>query len=293
MVRDRLPLNGALSGHWLITGAGRGIGAAVAREVRGREPSAQLSLVDLDGEAARAVAAELGRATGFETDLSQVTRLPELLRELQARSGPVDVLVNNAGVMWVGDATALSAERSEALLTIDLLAPVRLVQLVLPDMRRRARGGIVNVASLAGVTPLRGCTVYAAAKAGVAHYSETLRAEVLPHGIDVLTVYPGPVRTELEREARRGLRATWASRAAPVGEPEVLARRIYEGLRFGAPRVVYPRSYELAWRFPRLASWITARFSPPAHAPEVEQRDQAPPVCSDGAREHQTLAHSG
>ncbi|MEZ4376277.1 MAG: SDR family NAD(P)-dependent oxidoreductase [Polyangiaceae bacterium] len=275
MVRDRLPLSSGP--HWLITGAGRGIGEALAREVRRHIPSVRLSLVDRELESVQRLASELGGAAALACDLADIASLPSLLNEARVASGPIDALVNNAGVMWVGAADGFGAERTEALIDIDLIAPIRLAQLALPEMRSRGSGSIVNVASLAGVTPLRGCSIYAAAKAGIAHYSETLRAEMLPHGINVLTIYPGPVRTQLERDARRGLKASWASRAAPVGEPSELARLIRLGVERRAARVVYPRSYELAWRFPRLAGWITARFSPPpdsnARALWVGQRE--------------------
>lgn len=266
MVRDRLSLNAPT--HWLITGAARGIGAALAREVARREPGARLSLVDRDGPAVARVAGELEGASSFPVDLADLDALPSMLAAARAANGGIGVLVNNAGVMWVGEASDFTRERTEALLAIDLVAPIRLAQLVLGEMRRQGGGAIVNVASLAGVTPLRGCTIYAAAKAGIAHYSETLRAEVLPYGIDVLTVYPGPVRTELERHARDGLKASWASRAAPVGDPRVLAALIHRAVRRGSARVVYPRSYALAWRFPRVAGWVTSRFSPPPQANE-------------------------
>ncbi len=266
MVRHRLPLNSCLEGHWVITGASHGIGAALARAVRRRWPAARISLVDVDEGPARALAVELGGADAFCVDLTQLALLPSLLERLRAAHGPIDVLVNNAGVMWVGEATEFGAERTAALLGLDLMAPIRLAQLVGAEMRSRGVGAVVNVASLAGVAPLRGCSVYCAAKAGIANFSETLRVELLPHGINVLTVYPGPVRTRLEQEARRGLKSTWASQVAPVGSADGLVEELCGALEQGKARVIYPRSYELAWRFPRLASWVTARFSPPTQA---------------------------
>ncbi|MCA9644671.1 MAG: SDR family NAD(P)-dependent oxidoreductase, partial [Myxococcales bacterium] len=140
MVRDRLPLNPRA--HWLITGAGRGIGEALAREVRGKYPVAHLSLADRDLPSAQRLAAELGHATALRTELAQIGELELTLGEARAASGPVDVLVNNAGVMWVGDAASFTRQRTEELLAVDLVAPIRLVQLVLPEMRSRGGGSI-------------------------------------------------------------------------------------------------------------------------------------------------------
>jgi NAD(P)-dependent dehydrogenase (short-subunit alcohol dehydrogenase family) len=119
---------------------------------------------------------------------------------------------------------------------------------------------------MAGVTPLRGCTFYGAAKAGLAMASEIARLELLPHGVHVVTVYPGPVRSPLEARARAQVPPALIARAVPMGDPGPLARRILRAYDEGAPRVVYPTFYDLANRVPRVAGWVTSWLSPTPHA---------------------------
>jgi NAD(P)-dependent dehydrogenase (short-subunit alcohol dehydrogenase family) len=118
---------------------------------------------------------------------------------------------------------------------------------------------------MAGVTPLRGCTFYGAAKAGLAMASEIARLELLPHGVQVVTVYPGPVRSGLERRARAQVPADWITRVLPTGDAEALAARVIGALDRGQARVVYPSLFEVAHRAPRVAGWITSRYSPVPH----------------------------
>jgi 2-hydroxycyclohexanecarboxyl-CoA dehydrogenase len=129
-------------------------------------------------------------------------------------------------------------------------------------MVARGSGWVINVSSLAGVTPLRGCSYYGAAKAGLAHASEIARIELAPRGVRVLTVYPGPVRSGLERRARDQFAQSRARDWIPTGDPEPLARAVLRAVERGAARVVYPRIYGVANRAPRIAGFITARISP-------------------------------
>ncbi len=127
---------------------------------------------------------------------------------------------------------------------------------------------MINVSSMAGVTPLRGCAYYGAAKAGIAMASEIARLELAPHGVHVVTVYPGPVHSRLERRARGQARPTLLARWLPTGDPHELAERIVDACERRRARVVYPGLYELASRFPGLAGRVTRLASPsPLDAP--------------------------
>jgi short-subunit dehydrogenase len=166
--------------------------------------------------------------------------------------------------MRVRSVAAWRWEDAHDLLAVDLLAPLRLQDLVVRGMVERGRGVIVNVASMAGKTPLKGCTYYGAAKAGLGMASEIARAELAPRGIRVVTVYPGPVRSALEAGARADYGGGgWFGGFAPTGEPAELARRILRAVERDEPRVIYPRVYELGRRAPNLASWIALVFGPP------------------------------
>jgi short-subunit dehydrogenase len=115
---------------------------------------------------------------------------------------------------------------------------------------------------MAALTPLRGCAYYGAAKAGLAMASEIARLELAPRGVHVVTVYPGPVRSGLERRARAQAPATIAARLLPTGDAAPLADRIVDAWLRRKPRVVYPGVYALARRFNALAQAVTRAASP-------------------------------
>jgi short-subunit dehydrogenase len=249
--------------HVLVTGGAGAIGSALARSFHARLADAAISLADVDVEGARRAASAMGDAgRAFRWDLSKPDELPESLRALESERGPVDVLVNCAGIMEIRSLAVTPWSLAERLLAVDLVSPLRLMHLVTPGMIERGCGCIVNVSSMAGVTPLRGCAYYGAAKAGIAMASEIARLELARHGVDVITVYPGPVRSELERRARAQAPDSFVTRLLPTGDADVLARRVVDAWEHRRPRVVYPPFYDLASRFPALAGRVTRAVSP-------------------------------
>jgi dehydrogenase/reductase SDR family protein 7B len=129
-------------------------------------------------------------------------------------------------------------------------------------MAARKAGAIVNVSSMAGRVPLRGCAYYGGAKAGLAMASEIAHLELAPMGVHVVTVYPGPVASALERGARAQLRPSRLARWMPTGKATVIAAAVARALDRGDSRVVYPPLYAAADRAIGVASWVTRRFSP-------------------------------
>lgn len=178
---------------------------------------------------------------------------------------PLDGLVNCAGVMWVRHVATWDWSDAETLLAIDFLAPLRLQDLVVHSLvERGAPGVVVNIASMAGKVPLKGCTYYGASKAGLAMASEIARADLAPHGIRVVTVYPGPVTSPLEQGARDAYGGGgFFGKFAPVGDPDELARLIGRAIEDDEPRVIYPRMYRVGWSAPSTASWFALAFGPP------------------------------
>jgi len=254
--------------HIAVTGAAGAIGAALARVLAARHGRARLSLIDVDLPPAERLAGELGgRATAHRWDLAEPERLADQLGELVRRRGPVDGLVNCAGVMDVGWFAGTEWNDARRLMDIDLVSPLRLMSLVAPGMIERGGGAIVNLTSMAGRTPLRGCAYYGAAKAGLAMASEIAHLELAARGVAVVTVYPGPVSSSLERRARANLAGGRIARMAPVGDAAVLARRIVRALDRGQPRVIYPALYAAADRALGVTRWVTGRFSPAPIAP--------------------------
>lgn len=253
----------AAPGHVLITGAAGAIGGAIARAMRAAWPHATLALVDRDATRMRALAAELGNATTHAADLADIAALPALVKAIEA-SGPVEGLVNCAGIMQVQQVQSWKWEDAERLLAVDLLAPLRLQDLVARGMVERGRGAIVNIASMAGKVPLRGCTYYGASKAGLAMASEIARADLAPHGIRVVTVYPGPVKSALEQGARDAYGGGGLlGKLAPTGDPAELAQRILHALDRDEPRVIYPRFYGVVWQTANVSRWVALSYGPP------------------------------
>jgi 3-hydroxybutyrate dehydrogenase len=260
--------------HVLVTGAAGAIGGAIARALARADPTARLSLVDLDADGAASLARALGaRATAHRWDLAEPASIPPGLRALEEERGAVDALVNCAGIMEIRSLAATDWALAERLLRVDLESPLRLMALVVPAMIARGSGTIVNVSSMAGVTPLRGCAYYGAAKAGLAMASEIARIELAPRGVHVVTVYPGPVRSALERRARRQAPDTLLARWLPTGDAEPLAERVVDACLRRRARVVYPGFYDLASRFPRLAGRVTSAASPTPNDASISEHD--------------------
>ena len=188
----------------LITGASSGIGASLARCLA--ERGFDLVLTARRQERLEALAAELRQRHGLAVtviacDLARPGGAGELLAELESRGLHIHTLVNNAGFGLRGDYTDNTWRQADAMLQLMVSAPAQLCHGLLPAMRARGEGAIVNVASLAGLIPgLPGSTLYSASKAFLIRFSQSLAAEVAGDpkhpGVRVLAVCPGYVRSE-------------------------------------------------------------------------------------------------
>ena len=247
----------------LVTGAAGAIGSAIAQALAARHPDAHLALTDVDEAGLARAAATLGaRASTWRWDLAQVDALEARWRELASARGEIDVLVNCAGIMDVRSIAGMPWAAGRRVIDVDFIAPMRLMSLAAPSMIERGAGAIVNVSSMAGRVPLRGCAYYGGAKAGLAMASEIAHLELAPRGVHVVTVYPGPVASALERGARAQLSPTRLARWMPTGRAEVIAAAVARAIDRHEARVVYPAIYAAADRAIGVASWVTRRFSP-------------------------------
>jgi NADP-dependent 3-hydroxy acid dehydrogenase YdfG len=206
-----------------ITGAARGIGKATARALV--RQGARVGIGDLDVELARKTAEELGGGVeAFELNVADRASFEHYLDEVERTLGPIDVLINNAGIMPLGafdeedDATTLRQ------IDINVIGVMTGCKLVIPRMKQRGRGHIVNIASMAGRAGYKNAVTYCTTKFAVVGLSEALRAELRDDGIDLSVVCPGVVNTELGS----GLNET---RAVTVVEPEDVADQIVDALR--------------------------------------------------------------
>jgi short-subunit dehydrogenase len=248
-------------GHAVVTGASSGIGEATARALSARGYA--LTLVARRAELLDALRASLNTPSQvFARDLSDSDAAADFLPAAEAAFGPVDVLVNNAGVQYLGEFAAFDPARGEQLLRLNLFTPLRLTRAVLPGMIARGRGAIVDIASLAAIAPTPYMTYYNASKAGLAAASESLRAEVADAGVHVVTVYPGPVDTPMGQAGYAAYGDSIAVRATPMGTTDVMAQQIIQALDDRVDRIIYPKAYWSARWFPGVTRWFLDRFTP-------------------------------
>lgn len=161
--------------HVLVTGASRGLGASLAVGLAGR--GARTSLVARDATLLEKVAAEVG-GSAFPCDLRKIDEVSGLVDRVENVAGPIDVVINNAAAFWLAPLEELTTEQLATTLSVNLVAPAEIIRGLLPRMRERGRGHIVNVASLGGIMAIPNLSAYGASKAGLTHLTEVLRTEV-------------------------------------------------------------------------------------------------------------------
>jgi NAD(P)-dependent dehydrogenase (short-subunit alcohol dehydrogenase family) len=197
----------------LVTGAGRGIGRATAEALAAEGYRLVLAEVRpvLGRRAARALTRGGAEARFVETDVADPRSVARMARVVERHAGAVDCLVNNAGVLDPGPLVRLRVESLQRMLAVNLAGPLLVAQAVLPAMRRRGAGAIINVASLLAKTGMADYVTYCASRFGVIGFTEALADELADTGIRVWAVCPGQVDTPMaatagaSRRERRGL----------------------------------------------------------------------------------------
>lgn len=210
-----------------VTGAGRGIGRAIALKLA--SAGASVAVADLDEPAAREVAAECGeRSVAIRADVTDPASVRAAVTRAEQLVGPIDVLVNNAGWDKMEPFLESTEETWDKVIAINLKGVLNCVKAILPGMVERGQGRIVSISSDAARVGSSGEAVYAAAKAGVIAFSKTIAREVARHQINVNVVCPGPTRTDLFQEiaSENPRLADALKRAVPFGrlaEPDDIA----------------------------------------------------------------------
>jgi NAD(P)-dependent dehydrogenase (short-subunit alcohol dehydrogenase family) len=193
MAKAERTLNGKVA---VVTGGARGIGKATA-EALARE-GARVGIGDLDGSLAAAAASEVGQAArGYELDVTDIDSYERFLDAVAAELGPLDVLVNNAGIMPLGafaDETVTATARQVG---VNIFGVTNGCRLAIPRLSGRREAHIVNIGSAAGKAGYPGVATYCGTKHFVIGFSEGLRTELKPLGIEVTCVMPSVVNTEL------------------------------------------------------------------------------------------------
>lgn len=194
----------------LLTGGSRGIGPIVAEALAKR--GANIALAARSKSLLDAVATRL-RAIGIKTlimpiDLSQPSQRENLIADVISEFGKIDILVNNAGLETEGAYAELSWSSIQETIEVNLIAPMALTRLVLPEMLERKSGHIVNIASIAAKSGAPYAAVYSGTKAGLAEWARALRLELADTGVHFSTIFPGYVR-EVGMFARFGMKSPW------------------------------------------------------------------------------------
>jgi NAD(P)-dependent dehydrogenase (short-subunit alcohol dehydrogenase family) len=234
-----------------ITGAARGIGRATAAALA-RE-GARVAIGDVDAEAAQRAADELG-CVAQELDVTDSASFERFLDWVEDELGPLDVLVNNAGILHLGPFLDEDAAATRRQVDVNLLGVVNGTRLGVRRLRAHGGGHLVNVASSAGKVSPPGIATYAATKHAVVGLTEAVRAEHRDSGIDFSIVMPGVVKTEM-------IAGYAHSRGVQEIEPEDVAEAIVQTLRQPRVDVFVPRSLGAVARvmqlLPRAASeWV-------------------------------------
>lgn len=218
----------------LVTGAGSGIGRAVALKLASQGHG--LWLVDVNPESLVEVASEARRlgavAREICCDLSDPAQIDQLCGEVLASPEPLDLLVNNAGVAYYGPTLNMRDEQWDRILAVNLHAPARITRRLLPRLLESPQGRVLNIASILGLVAHRKACAYHVSKFGLVGLSESLRAEFGPQGLVVTTVCPGFVATNLFEQGMVGQAATERRRPPRwlCTTPERVAERALQGL---------------------------------------------------------------
>jgi NADP-dependent 3-hydroxy acid dehydrogenase YdfG len=218
----------------LVTGGARGIGKATARAFV-RE-GMKVAIGDLDAEAARVAAQEIGGGTvALELNVTDRGSFERFAAAAEAQLGPIDVLVNNAGIMQLGPFTDEDDATTQRMVDINVHGVLHGMKIVLPRFGARGRGHLINVASSAGKAGFPGGATYSGTKHFVLGVSEAVRGELWDSGVEVSCVMPGVVNTELATGLPR-------TRGFSRVEPDDVAAAIVEALKVPRFDVYVPRS---------------------------------------------------
>jgi short-subunit dehydrogenase len=226
----------------LVTGGSSGIGTAIARELAAQ--GARPLIAGRDPDRLAAVATETG-GVALQADLAAPDGPTGLATAALREAGHIDLLISNAGVGWAGPISQLTAAKVDELITVNLTAPIQLARLLAPTMAERGRGRIVFVSSIAGATGVRDEAVYAAAKAGLNCFAESIAYDLADQGVGVSVVYPGAIDTPFfERRGR-----VYDRRRPALIPPERIAAAVIEVIKNDRNDVFVP-----GWlRFP---AWL-------------------------------------
>jgi hypothetical protein len=226
-----------------VTGGARGIGRAIAAQLA--SAGARVAIGDLDLATAEATAAELpGEVHAFEVDVTDRGSVDRFVDGAEERLGPLDVYVNNAGILLVGPFLEEDDAATQRQFAVNVMGVVHGMRAVLPRMRDRGRGHVINVASTASWLSPPGEVSYAATKHAVLALTDGVREELHGSGVQLTGVYPGLVATELAKGTKPPRTTKWI-------QPEDVGRAVAAAVAAPRPDVFVPRDLAFTGRILR------------------------------------------
>jgi NAD(P)-dependent dehydrogenase (short-subunit alcohol dehydrogenase family) len=260
-----------LKGRWvLVTGAGAGIGRAIAIDAARR--GANVAICDIDAarlkETRALLAAYKVAVIASTVDVTKRVQVKKFAALVHEKTAAVDILVNNAGVVIAADILDTTAKDWEFIIGVNLMGVIHFCDAFCPAMIERNRGGhVVNIASMEGFAAMEGFGAYSTTKFAVVGYTDALRQELSHHKIGVSVVCPGVVRTSLTSDMRShgDYKAGISERIHQQHEkstfgPEKVAAAVFSAVRFNTPlRPVAPESWITYYSnrvSPRVTSFI-------------------------------------
>jgi NAD(P)-dependent dehydrogenase (short-subunit alcohol dehydrogenase family) len=232
----------------VVTGAGSGIGRALAQQLA--EEGSALALADVDEagltQTAQSIGSKKAPITTHVVDVADETSVSTFAEDVGRRHGRVTLLINNAGVALHGTFEEISLDDFRGLMNINFWGVVYGVKYFLPILKREQRAHIVNLSSVFGVIAPPGQPAYSASKFAVRGFTECLRHELAGTPVRVSCVHPGGIRTPIARRARLGAGASAANREKTIASfeklartsPEAAATRILRGVERREPRIL-------------------------------------------------------
>ncbi len=249
----------------IVTGAGSGIGAALCRALVGA--GADVLCTDVDSESAERTASALGdRARSARLDVTDAAAVQATVDDVVARTGRLDLMFNNAGIVWGGDTELLSLDQWNAIIDVNVRGVVHGVTAAYPQMIKQGHGHIINTASMAGLTAAGQITSYVMTKHAIVGLSLALRSEAAAHGVGVLVVCPSAIETPLLEKGAVGgfdgrnyfLQGHGGRAAYPADR---LAQDTLKAIERNKAVLVKPRSAHGQWLFARFAPGLMQRAS--------------------------------
>lgn len=248
-----------------VTGATSGIGKACAAAFA--KAGAHVALIGRDRTKLDSALQEIGGgAQGFQMDFRGLAQIPKTIDEIRMKMGSIDVLVNNAAYAVAGLVEDCPVEKYKENFEVNFFAPLALIQAVIPGMKAKKAGQIINVSSGVGKRSLPGFSAYSSTKFALNGLTESLRLELRPFGIDVISIAPGRVSSNFHKGIE--FYGRWKVQIPEMNmrTPEKIAslilsaskRRCREATVFGPGRIGHHLNY---WA-PRLVDWLLSRKYP-------------------------------